>query len=242
MTQPTRKRHTLLNSNIHRKPAPAKSVATRIEIATDGAITKATNSAGVGVLFRFIHNDVILVQAHLKRNLMYSGVTSQIAELHAIVDASDFMEDFLDFVNISYGTDYELDSLPVTVFSDSAYCINCFEGVNGSKAWFLKWMKNDWKNNVGDDVSNKDLWIKLLGNIANTFNICMKDRLNRNAIDEVSQGIVSSSQESKLSFNFVKVKGHSGHELNEIADVLAVEAKAWRNNEVSFEVVEFNEM
>lgn len=57
--------------------------------------------------------------------------------------------------------------------------------------WIDRWLKNGWLNSKGDPVSNKDLWI---------------------SIHEL------------LDFHqvaFVKVKGHTGVEFNERADVLA---------------------
>ncbi|MEN8153367.1 MAG: ribonuclease HI [Acidobacteriota bacterium] len=57
--------------------------------------------------------------------------------------------------------------------------------------WYVKWEKNGWKNSRKEPVENKDLWIKLL------------------------------KQFREFDVKFVKVKGHSGIELNEEADRLA---------------------
>ncbi len=57
--------------------------------------------------------------------------------------------------------------------------------------WYIKWEKNGWKNSKKEPVENKDLWEKLL-------------QLSR-----------------ELNVEFIKVKGHSGIELNEAADRLA---------------------
>ena len=45
----------------------------------------------------------------------------------------------------------------ITVFSDSAYCVNCF-----LQKWYVKWRKNGWKNASHDEVLNRDLWEELL--------------------------------------------------------------------------------
>ena len=214
-----------------------KSPTTYIEIATDGAITKKTHSAGIGVVLRYINNNEVAAEAHFSKNLSYEGVTSQVAELTAIVDAPVLLYGFLEYINETFNTSYTPDSLTVKLYSDSAYCINCFEGVNGSKPWFLKWMRNDWKNNAGADVSNKDLWVELLGSINNTFMICMSNKLNRSDIDDISKDIITQSQSSKLTLNLIKVKGHSGHELNEIADDLAVNGKKMEANHETFVIV-----
>ena len=47
-------------------------------------------------------------------------------------------------------------SLPVVFYTDSTYVIR------GITQWIWAWRKRDWKNAEGEDVSNKDLWEKLL--------------------------------------------------------------------------------
>lgn len=61
-----------------------------------------------------------------------------------------------------------------------------------NQKWYVKWQKNGWMNSKKEPVENKDLWSELI-DLVNSFN--------------------------KISF--VKVKGHSGIELNELADELA---------------------
>lgn len=75
----------------------------------------------------------------------------------------------------------------VTIYSDSAYVVNAI-----NNDWITNWQLNGWKNSAKDDVSNKDLWEKLLDLLA--------------------------SHPSA----FVKVKGHSTNELNNLCDKLAV--------------------
>jgi len=41
----------------------------------------------------------------------------------------------------------------VSVYSDSAYLVNCF-----NDGWIDTWIKNGWKNSNKKDVSNKELW------------------------------------------------------------------------------------
>ena len=57
--------------------------------------------------------------------------------------------------------------------------------------WYVKWEKNGWKTSKKEPVENKDLWQELLELI------------------------------KKFDIEFIKVKGHSGIELNERADELA---------------------
>lgn len=58
--------------------------------------------------------------------------------------------------------------------------------------WYINWEKNGWKNAKKQDVENQDLWKELL--------------LLYRSFEEIT---------------FLKVKGHSGIELNEKADELA---------------------
>jgi ribonuclease HI len=48
-------------------------------------------------------------------------------------------------------------SLPVTVFTDSAYLLNCLV-----QKWYLRWQKNGWLTAKKKPVENKDLWLRLL--------------------------------------------------------------------------------
>ena len=63
--------------------------------------------------------------------------------------------------------------------------------MDGASRWIINWKKNNWKTAQKKDVKNKDLWIEL---------------------------------DKYVEIHNVKwswVKGHSGHEQNEIADHLA---------------------
>ena len=63
--------------------------------------------------------------------------------------------------------------------------------MQGITSWIDNWKKNNWKSSTKKDVKNKDLWLLL---------------------------------DKHVSMHKVKwfwVKGHSGHEENEIADTLA---------------------
>lgn len=64
--------------------------------------------------------------------------------------------------------------------------------LNGLRSWLWKWKRNDWKTSAKKPVLNKELWMEL---------------------DSVY------SQFSNIQL--VKVKGHAGIELNEVADRLA---------------------
>ncbi|HZG17615.1 MAG TPA: ribonuclease HI [Candidatus Bathyarchaeia archaeon] len=45
----------------------------------------------------------------------------------------------------------------VTLYSDSAYLVNCFQ-----QGWYKGWLKNGWRNSKKQPVENQDLWKELL--------------------------------------------------------------------------------
>lgn len=62
--------------------------------------------------------------------------------------------------------------------------------VNGmNQKWYDKWILNKWTNSKGEPVKNKELWQELI------------------------------ELDKELNVKYVKVLGHSGDELNEMADL-----------------------
>ncbi|MDB5083381.1 MAG: ribonuclease [Bacilli bacterium] len=45
----------------------------------------------------------------------------------------------------------------VTLYSDSAYLINCFQ-----QKWYVNWERNGWVNSKKEPVANQELWKELL--------------------------------------------------------------------------------
>jgi ribonuclease HI len=54
-------------------------------------------------------------------------------------------------------------SLPVEIFTDSAYLANCL-----LQKWYRRWQKNGWQTAGKKPVENKDLWLRLLA-LKDTF-------------------------------------------------------------------------
>lgn len=82
----------------------------------------------------------------------------------------------------------------IEINSDSAYVVNAI-----NQKWIEQWKASGWKTtNKGNDVKNYKLWKRLL----NAFDI----------LDWLG-----------IKVNFIKVRGHSGNELNEMVDKIAKE-------------------
>lgn len=107
--------------------------------------------------------------------------TNNRMELTAAIKAIKF------FIKTSNSSDY------MDLHSDSSYVVNAFE-----KGWLKNWIKNDYRKNNGDNITNRDLW------------------------EEMTELINLLMQSNKV-VNFIKVKGHNGIELNEKVDKLAKE-------------------
>lgn len=64
--------------------------------------------------------------------------------------------------------------------------------INGMNEWIHGWIKKNWKKSNKKPVENKELWVNL-----------------------------NELRNKQSSVKFIKVKGHDGVELNELADQLA---------------------
>ncbi len=102
--------------------------------------------------------------------------TNQRMELYAALQALDW----------AYICNYK----EVEIVSDSKYLTECF-----NQRWWVKWLKNDWKNSTGKPVANQDIWEPLI-ELAKTMTV-----------------------------TWTWVKGHSGNEFNEHVDMLAQSAR-----------------
>ena len=136
---------------------------------TDGSASKSRSGYGFVVL---VDDEKIYEGAGTGA----TGTTNQQMELAAVIEA-------LDWINNNCDID---DGSTITIYSDSAYIINCY-----IDKWYINWMSNGWKNSKGEDVANILSWRYLIKYF------------------------------QKPNYDFQKVKGHSGHVYNELADKLA---------------------
>lgn len=102
-------------------------------IFTDGSYKKSTNKAGTGVFFG--ESGVSLK--------LPAGFTNNQAELIGILYALHQIK-----LNIDQLTTY---SKPITVISDSMYCINTVT------KWMKVWEKNNWQKANGESILNPEL-------------------------------------------------------------------------------------
>lgn len=110
----------------------------RITIYCDGACSgnqSAENIGGWGALLKY--RDKVREIHGGERN-----TTNQRMELTACIKALESIKS---------------KDIPIEVFSDSAYLINCMQ-----EKWYVTWQKNGWKNAKKRPVENKDLWQRLL--------------------------------------------------------------------------------
>src|SRR6266849_3670390 len=110
----------------------------KIIIYTDGACSGnqfSNNKGGWGAVLKY--DDTT--------KEIYGGehnTTNQRMELTACIKALEQMK---------------TNKIPIEIYSDSAYLINCIQ-----QEWYKKWEKNGWKNADRKPVENRDLWKKLL--------------------------------------------------------------------------------
>ena len=69
------------------------------------------------------------------------NATNNICELTAVIDACKHSNPEMEY----------------TIYSDSAYVINCCK-----QKWYKKWQLNGWRNAKKQPVANKELWEQLI--------------------------------------------------------------------------------
>jgi ribonuclease HI len=108
-------------------------------------------------------------------------------------------------------------SIPVEIYSDSAYVVNCFR--NG---WYHKWRTNGWQTSKKEPVENRLLWETLI-NLYESFQTIafykVKGHLDVKKKTDVQKWMLKFNQEHKTNLDldeFVKLIA-----LNHLADALA---------------------
>ena len=113
-----------------------------LEIYTDGSLKKMGQTMTFGGwAFLAVRDSVCIYGA--------SGdvvnTTNQRMELTALVEA------------LKYAESVRRPHERITVYSDSAYIINCY-----LQDWYLGWVHNGWLNSQKKPVANQDLWEQII--------------------------------------------------------------------------------
>ena len=111
-----------------------------MKIYTDGATSNNGyhNAVGAWAFAVIDDNENIYVEGHGA----VPGSTNNVCEMTAILKACKTIMNTPG---------------PHTVYSDSSYCINCYE-----QKWYKNWLENGWLNSSKKPVANKELWMKLI--------------------------------------------------------------------------------
>ena len=110
-----------------------------IELYTDGACSG--NPGPGGWAFVVVDQGV----ATYNTGGSEKHTTNNRMELTALVEACKYIDK-----NSTFGTQW-------IIYTDSAYCANCY-----SAGWWRKWMSNGWMTSQKKPVLNQDLWEKLI--------------------------------------------------------------------------------
>ncbi len=111
-----------------------------IKIYTDGATSKNGDPNAVGgFAWVALSNDILLEEY----SQQVKAATNNICELRAVIDACEK-------ISQQYNE-------KVTIYSDSAYIINCY-----NQRWYVNWENNGWVNSKKQPVANKELWQGLI--------------------------------------------------------------------------------
>ncbi|WP_232698907.1 ribonuclease HI [Brevibacillus daliensis] len=105
-----------------------------VMIYTDGACSGNPGPGGWGA--------VLFYGEHKKEMSGYAeNTTNNRMELQAAIEALSILK----------------EPCKVTLHSDSAYLVNCFQ-----QGWYKGWLKKGWKNSKNQPVENQDQWKELL--------------------------------------------------------------------------------
>lgn len=110
-------------------------------IYTDGATSNNGKANAIGGwAFIIINDNGEIIKKESGR--IETNATNNICELMALIKACEAVKD-MPYI--------------FTVYSDSAYCINCYKFY-----WYRKWQQNGWVNSNKKPVANKELWELLI--------------------------------------------------------------------------------
>ena len=142
----------------------------RIEIYTDGSLKKIDDITFGGWAFIVTKDNQDIYSA----SGCEDSTTNQRMELTAILRA------------LEWAKENRRKNEKVVIISDSAYAVNCY-----LQEWYVNWQSNGWISSNRKEVSNKDLWLKIIPFFDNFW------------------------------YDFKKVEGHNNNYWNERCDKMA---------------------
>ena len=114
------------------------------EIYCDGAVSGNGYDNAVGGWAYVVLKEGLLIHKESGQEKDPKLATNQRMELTAILRACEYVNELDPFATVK-------------IYSDSAYCVNCFK-----QNWWRAWEKNGWVNSKKQPVANQDLWEKLI--------------------------------------------------------------------------------
>jgi len=126
----------------------------KYKIYTDGAVSKNGQKDAIGGwAFVIVDSDNNLTRAYSDYK---NGATNQQMELVAVIEACKTALEELYYEGETESS-FSIDA-KFTIYSDSAYVINCFK-----QNWWSNWQSNGWRTaNKKSAVANKELWQQLI--------------------------------------------------------------------------------
>lgn len=113
-----------------------------IRLYTDGATSSNGKADAIGgYAWILLKDDEVIGTGYDK----VEKATNNICELLAMIKGCERALEILGAID------------DITVFSDSAYCINC-----KNQSWYKKWQISDWRNSKKDPIANRALWERLI--------------------------------------------------------------------------------
>jgi ribonuclease HI len=111
---------------------------------TDGATSRngANDADGGWAWINVRYEDEEVFIDHSRADYVFEATNNR-CELMAVIDACKFAKTH--------------NMEPATIYSDSAYVINCYK-----QKWYENWIYNGWVNYRREPVANKDLWKELI--------------------------------------------------------------------------------
>jgi len=169
-----------------------------VEIFCDGACSgngKEINAGGWGA---------VLIFQDISKEI-YGGApqtTNNIMELTAVIEGLKSLKS---------------KDLIVTIYSDSAYVVNCFQ-----QGWYHKWLLNGWKNSKKEPVENKLLWQELIHLVESFYSLNfykVKGHLDLDKPSQVKKWYENFNKTNQLNISLDEYLRIS--KLNHLADQLA---------------------